>query len=132
MFSSFSANRLHKSRHHQLTTILLSKGVDFQEVDLSASSFKLENSQREKLPLVFVEHLCLGGWDEVQLLEDSDFLSSILLGKFKTHCLVCGSKRTQSKACKHCWHNYEFFELSQQSETQIHLSSSTTLRKNSV
>ncbi|CAG9324789.1 unnamed protein product [Blepharisma stoltei] len=111
VFSSMSGNRLMNSKTEWIRTILIAKGVEFKEIDLSKEKHQIEAWKRDLLPILLVENICIGGIDQIQLLEDRNLLTPILLARFRTHCLSCGTRKADGETCPHCGKKYKFFEL---------------------
>ena len=107
--SVLSGNPLTKARDARMRVLLAGKFISYREIDLGVERYSLEPWQRLNLPQLVVAGLCIGGTEQVQMLEDARLLEAVLLREYATRCLMCGAARYRGETCLFCWRPYLFF-----------------------
>ena len=114
--SVLSCNPLTKARDARMRVLLAGKAVNYREIDMGVERYPLQLWQQADLPQLVVSGLCIGGTEQVQMLEDAKLLEAVLLREYAVRCLMCGAARYTGHTCLFCWRPYLFF-IAQERQT---------------
>lgn len=105
----------HLIKHHNIQFTII-------DVVFNKEEWNKLNLKDKNFPLVIAYGRVLGGYEDLQELHDSGFLSDILHAskffipylnflEFLKKCLSCHCTResTEKSVCAYCWKKYEFF-----------------------
>lgn len=114
--SVLSGNPLTKAKDARMRVLLAGKAVSYREIDLGVERYPLQPWQQADLPQLIVSGLCIGGTEQVVMLEDARLLEAVLLREYAVRCLMCGAARYAGDICLFCWRPYLFF-IAQEEQT---------------
>ncbi|KAM3136712.1 hypothetical protein pb186bvf_011157 [Paramecium bursaria] len=118
-FSDICPNQKQRTDNDRLFQLLKDKKIPYYKHDLTDNLYKQDKIKKDRqfydtLPMIYINGIFIGGYDDFQKLCDSDYLQCIINKEYLKQCVICKKQKDpKSQICAKCGINYKYFQISE-------------------